>query len=49
MGFESALDEFVKAASGNKKFSCTIEDCVPTMKFTDETRRQVKEAVSFSE
>ena len=42
MGFESALEEFVKAANGNGKFSCTIEECIPTMKFTDEVRKQVK-------
>jgi myo-inositol 2-dehydrogenase/D-chiro-inositol 1-dehydrogenase len=43
MGFEALLAEFVKAAgSAGEKFSCTIEDCIPTMKFTDEVRRLVK-------
>jgi predicted dehydrogenase len=42
MGFESALDEFIKTALKGGNFSCTIEDCVPTMKFTDEVRKQVK-------
>jgi predicted dehydrogenase len=35
MGFEALLAEFVKTAGGEGKFSCTIEDCIPTMKFID--------------
>jgi predicted dehydrogenase len=42
MGFESLLSEFIKSARGEGKFSCTIEDCIPTMKFTDEVRKLVK-------
>ncbi|MCL2093279.1 MAG: Gfo/Idh/MocA family oxidoreductase [Treponema sp.] len=42
MGFEAALDEFVKAALGEGTFSCTIEDCIPTMRFTDQVRSLVK-------
>jgi len=49
MGFESALDEFVKTASGEGNFSCTIEDCIPTMKFTDEVRKQVKKLTAAKE
>jgi predicted dehydrogenase len=42
MGFESLLTEFVTAARGEGTFSCTIEDCIPTMQFTDQVRKLVK-------
>ncbi|GHT57589.1 hypothetical protein FACS1894109_10110 [Spirochaetia bacterium] len=42
MGFEYLLSEFIDAARGMGKFSCTIEDCIPTMRITDEVRRLVR-------
>jgi predicted dehydrogenase len=45
MGFEPLLAEFVDSALEGKKYRCTIEDCVPTMKFTGEVRKLAKEAV----
>jgi predicted dehydrogenase len=41
MGFESLLDEFIKAARGERRFSCTIRETVPTMKFIDQVLEQL--------
>jgi predicted dehydrogenase len=42
MGFESLLDEFIKACRGEKQFSCTIRETVPTMKFIDRVMGEIK-------
>jgi predicted dehydrogenase len=41
MGFEALLDEFIRAARGERRFSCTIREVLPTMRFIDQVLEQI--------